>query len=116
MTWKRPKIRLGKATSFSVTQRKKEIGTRRALGATRLAILRYFLVENWVVTGVGLTLGILLTYGLNFALANWSDVSRIGPQLVVAGMGLLWGVGLVAALIPALRGTTVSPVIATRNV
>jgi putative ABC transport system permease protein len=103
-------------TSFSVSQRKKEIGTRRALGATRLAILRYFLVENWVVTGVGLTLGILLTYGLNFALANWFDVSRIGPQLVVAGMGLLWGVGLVAALIPALRGTTVSPVIATRNV
>jgi putative ABC transport system permease protein len=48
-------------TSFSVTQRTREIGTRRALGATRLAILRYFLLENWIITGMGLTLGIALT-------------------------------------------------------
>ena len=103
-------------TSFSVTQRTREIGTRRALGATRLAILRYFLVENWLITAMGLTLGILLTYGLNFALAQWSDVQTIGVPVVAGGMILIWCVGLLAALVPAIRGTSVSPVLATQTV
>jgi putative ABC transport system permease protein len=103
-------------TSFSVTQRTREIGTRRALGATRLAILRYFLVENWLITAMGLTLGILLTYGLNFALARWSDVQTIGMPVVAGGMILIWCVGLLAALVPAIRGTSVPPVLATQTV
>jgi len=103
-------------TSFSVTQRTREIGTRRALGATRGAILRYFLVENWLVTGVGLSIGLVLTYALNFALAHWADVPRIGLSHVITAMLALWIAGLLAALAPALRGAMVSPVIATRNV
>ena len=103
-------------TSFSVTQRTHEIGTRRALGATRLGILRHFLVENWVVTGIGLTLGLGLTVGLNFALAHWAEVPRIGVLHIVVGIVVLWGAGLLAALAPALRAMLVSPVIATRNV
>jgi len=103
-------------TSFSVTQRMKQIGTRRALGATRLAILRYFLVENWLITSFGLVTGLALTYGLNFALANMAEVPRIGFPLVGSGMILLWLVGLLAALAPALRGAAVPPVVATRTV
>lgn len=103
-------------TSFSVTQRTREIGTRRALGATRVAILRYFLVENWLVTSAGLTLGLVLTYGLNLALAQSAEVSRIGLTQVATGMLVLWLAGLMAALVPALRGTTVPPVLATRTV
>ncbi len=103
-------------TSFSVTQRTREIGTRRALGATRGAILRYFLVENWLITSVGLALGFLATYGLNFALAHWADVARISWPQVAAGMVTFWLLGLLAALAPALRGTTVPPVVATRTV
>jgi putative ABC transport system permease protein len=103
-------------TSFSVTQRTREIGTRRALGATRWAILRYFLVENWLVTSTGLTLGLVLTYALNFALAQSAEVSRIGWTQVTTGMLILWLAGLMAALVPALRGTTVPPVLATRTV
>lgn len=103
-------------TSFSVTQRTREIGTRRALGATRLAILRYFLVENWIVTSAGLALGLVLTLVLNFALAQWADVSRIAWTHVAGGMVLLWVVGLLATLVPALRGTAVPPVVATRTV
>ena len=103
-------------TSFSVTQRMRQIGTRRALGATRLAILRYVLVENWLITSFGLVAGVALTYGLNFALANLAEVPRIGFPLVGSGMVLLWLVGLLAALAPALRGAAVPPVVATRTV
>ena len=103
-------------TSFSVTQRTREIGTRRALGATRMNILRYFLVENWVITGTGLTVGILTTYALNFTLAHFADVSKISFPLVVEGMIGMWVIGLVAALVPAMRGSAVSPVVATRSV
>ena len=103
-------------TSFSVTQRTRQIGTRRALGATRLAILRYFMLENWIVTGIGLLIGIALTYGLNFMLAQLAEVQKIGWPLVVSGMIALWVVGLLAALAPALRGTLVPPVVATRSV
>jgi len=103
-------------TSFSVTQRTHEIGTRRALGATRLGILRHFLVENWLVTGIGLSLGLVLAVGLNFALAHWAEVPKIGVLQIAVGIGVLWVAGLLAALVPATRAMLVSPVIATRNV
>lgn len=103
-------------TSFSVTQRTRQIGTRRALGATRIAILRYFLVENWIITGVGLALGVVLSYSLNFILANVADVPRLEWPMVGSGMLLLWLIGLLAALTPAIRGTFVPPVIATKTI
>jgi len=103
-------------TAFSVTERRRQIGTRRALGATRLAILRYFLVENWLITGVGLALGLGLAYSLNFLLAQIADVPRLGFPLVLTGMLLLWLFGLLAALLPAVRSTSVPPVIATQTV
>ncbi len=103
-------------TAFSVTQRTKQIGTRRALGATRWAVLRYFLVENWVVTSIGLTFGLILTYGLNFALAQVAGLPMIGVPLVAAGMALLWVVGFGATLGSAFRSMSVSPVLATRTI
>jgi len=103
-------------TAFSVTQRTRQIGTRRALGATRGAIVRHFLLENWVITTAGLGLGVVLTYGLNFLLAHAADVPRAGAGTVVAGMLALWVVGALAALAPAVRGAAVPPVIATRTV
>ena len=103
-------------TAFSVTQRVRQIGTRRALGATRAGIVRHFLVENWVVTTVGTTVGVALTYGLNFALGSAANVPRVGIATVATGVVVLWLVGLTAALVPALRGAAVPPVIATRTV
>jgi putative ABC transport system permease protein len=103
-------------TSFSVTERRRQIGTRRALGATPLDIVRYFLLENWIVTTLGIVLGLGLAYALNYGLMTWSAGSRLDGRVLVPGVAALWMLGLGAALGPALRGAKVPPAIATRNV
>ncbi len=103
-------------TSFSVTQRTREIGTRRALGATRGEILRYFVIEIWVITGIGLTLGVALSYALNYALANFAGAPALNPILLAAGIALLWVIGVASALAPAFQATLVPPVVTTRTV
>src|SRR6185436_32762 len=103
-------------TSFSVSQRRRQIGTRRALGATRQDILRYFLLENWLVTGSGLVLGLGLAWALNYGLAKLSESPKLDWMLLGGGMLLLWLSGIVAALAPALKATKVAPVVATRTV
>jgi putative ABC transport system permease protein len=103
-------------TSFSVTERKKQIGTRRALGATKSAILRYFLMENWLITNSGVLLGILLAYGLNYLLVTQTSGVKLDWRYLIAGVTLLWVQGIVATLVPAMRAAAVSPVIATRGV
>jgi putative ABC transport system permease protein len=103
-------------TSFSVTERRKQIGTRRALGATKPAILRYFLLENWIITNSGLLLGVALAYVLNFVLVTKAGGDKLDWRFVVAGVVLLWLQGIIATLAPATRAAAVSPVIATRAV
>jgi putative ABC transport system permease protein len=101
-------------TSFTVTERKKQIGTRRALGATKPAIVRYFLLENWIITNAGLILGIALAYGLNYLLVTHSSAAKLDWRFVAAGVALLWAQGIAATLAPAMRAAAVSPVIATK--
>jgi putative ABC transport system permease protein len=103
-------------TALSVSERTKQIGTRRALGATRSDILRHFLMENWLTTTAGIVIGIAGAYALNFLLvAKVTDV-KMPWQLVAMGVVLLWINGLLATLPPALRATHVPPSIATRSV
>jgi putative ABC transport system permease protein len=103
-------------TSLAVAERTRQIGTRRALGATRGDILKHFLAENWIVTTIGLALGVIATYALNYALvANLTD-TKMPWYLVVVGMALLWVNGLVATVPPALRAARVAPAVATRSV
>ncbi len=101
--------------SLWVTQRRKSIGIRRALGATRLDILRYFLTENAVLSLVGITLGIGLALSLNQLLMQMLSLPRL-PLLNVGacsvGMLLL---GLIAVYGPARRASMVSPTEATRS-
>jgi len=103
-------------TSLAVAERRKQIGTRRALGATRGDILRYFLLENWLLTTAGLALGIIGAYALNFLLVSHVSDVKMQWQLVASGIGLLWLMGLIATIPPALRAMSVSPSIATRSV
>jgi putative ABC transport system permease protein len=102
-------------TSFTVTERHKQIGTRGALGATRGAVLRYFLLENWIITNAGLILGVIAAYGLNFLLVTKTSGTKLDWQFVALAIVLLWGQGIVATLVPAMRAARVSPVVATRG-
>ena len=103
-------------TSLAVSERTKQIGTRRALGATKSDILRHFLTENWIVTTIGLAVGVAATYALNYFLVSQLTDAKMPWYLVGIGMLLLWLNGLVATVPPALRAATVSPAIATRSV
>ena len=101
-------------TSFTVTERHRQIGTRRALGATQPAILQYFLLENWIVTNAGIVLGVAAAYALNFLLVTKTGGVKLDGSYIVAAVALLWAQGIVATLIPAMRAARVSPVVAAR--
>lgn len=102
--------------SFSVRQRVKQIGTRRAVGARRRHVLRYFLTENWLITSAGLLIGVLLAFGVNWWLVASYELPRLDPMYVAGGALLLWLLGLAAVLGPARRAARISPAVATRSV
>jgi putative ABC transport system permease protein len=103
-------------SSFHVTQRTKQIGTRRALGATRIDILKQFVLENWLITTAGAALGVLLT----IIVAYWLEVSFELPRLdwryLPAGVVTMWLLSTLAVMEPARRAASVSPAVATRSV
>lgn len=102
--------------SFSVTQRTKQIGTRRALGGTRGDIVAYFLVEVSVIAAAGMTLGLAGAFALNVVLVNSLGGTALPVSLVVAAVALLWAVALAATALPARRAAAVPPALATRTV
>jgi putative ABC transport system permease protein len=102
--------------SFWVTQRTKQIGTRRALGATRRDILRYFLTENFVITTLGVIVGTVLTYLFNYWLITNYQSPRLPLAYVGGGVLALWVLGQLAVFGPATRASKVAPAVATRSV
>jgi putative ABC transport system permease protein len=101
---------------FSVSQRRKQIGTRRALGARRGDIIRYFMVENWLITSMGLVLGVAGAFMLNWALDTEYQTGRMPVYYLAMGVLMLWLLGQVAALLPARRAANIPPALATRSV
>jgi len=101
---------------FSVTQRRKQIGTRRALGATRFDIVRYFMLENGLITSFGLLLGLAGTLGLNWFLDTQYETGRVPLWYLPLGMLGLWVLGQLAVLLPARRAANIPPAMATRSV
>jgi putative ABC transport system permease protein len=103
-------------SSFNVTQRTKQIGTCRALGARRSDIIKQFMLENWVITSAGATLGVVLT----IAVAYWLEVSfqlqRLDWRYLPAGIVTLWALSSLAVMEPARRAASVPPAVATRSV
>jgi putative ABC transport system permease protein len=102
--------------SFWVTRRTKQIGTRRALGARRFDIRRYFMIENLIVVGLGVALGLVLTYGFNMWLMQHYELPRLSWYYAPLGALVVLLLGQLAVFGPATRATRVSPAVATRTV
>ncbi|MFT4247177.1 MAG: ABC transporter permease [Pseudomonas sp.] len=102
--------------SFWVQQRTKQIGIRRALGATRHQILRYFQTENFLLTSAGIVLGMLLAYALNLLLMSKYELPRLPLAYLPISAALLWLLGQLAVLAPARRAAAVPPAVATRSI
>lgn len=103
-------------TSFWVGQRQKQIGVRRALGARKLDILRYFQIENLMIAGLGAAAGIALAVGLNLWLMHRFEMDRIPIVYVLLGIVVVLSLGQAAVYVPARRASNVPPVVATRSV
>jgi putative ABC transport system permease protein len=102
--------------AFNVTTRTKQLGIRRAIGARKFHILRYFLVENWIITTCGTVLGCMLALVAGTKLSIMYEMPRLPLYYLVGGVLLLWIVGLLAVLVPARRAASISPAVATRSV
>ncbi len=102
--------------SFWVQQRTKQIGVRRALGATRGQILRYFQTENFLLATLGIVLGMLGAFGLNQLLMTYYELPRLPAIYLPIGAVALWVLGQIAVFGPARRAAAVPPAVATRSV
>jgi putative ABC transport system permease protein len=102
--------------AFSVASRTKQLGTRRAIGARKYHILRYFFVENWIITTGGVVLGCILALAAGVQLSQMYMIPQLPLYYLVGGVLLLWSIGLLAVLVPALRAASISPAVATRTV
>jgi putative ABC transport system permease protein len=105
----------------SVTERTREIGIRKAIGATRRAILQQFLLESTVLAGLGGTLGVLVGLGITFVgglvLPRAVDdfpVPVVSPGSVVLALSISLLIGLVAGGYPANRAARLRPIEALR--
>jgi len=100
----------------SVTERTREIGVRRALGAKRRDIVVQFLVESITLTTVGGLVGLGVGLGLPFLVERWLDfATRITPITLVLPFAMAVVVGLVSGLYPALRAAGLDPIVALRH-
>lgn len=101
---------------FSINRRTKQIGTRRALGATRWQIMRYFMVENMLISSLGIVIGCVGAVSLNMWLVKTFELAPINIELILFGVIALFIVGQLAVLYPARKASMISPATATRTV
>lgn len=112
----------------SVTQRTKEIGVQKALGAQRRYILMQFLAEALTITFIGGVLGVVLAYAVALSVGRLTLYSAfakngqagdirliIAPGTLIASTVILGAVGLVSGMVPALRASRLDPIEALRH-
>lgn len=100
---------------ISVTERTRETGVRKALGATRGAILLQFLIEAVTLTGIGGAIGLFIGWGVAVLVRQYSPIAASVPPLaVVAALGASAVTGVLFGMLPAMRASRLDPVDALR--
>lgn len=100
---------------ISVTERTREIGVRKALGATRGTILWQFLVEAATLTGIGGAIGLFVGWICSTLIRNFTPIqASIPPLAVVAALGASAFTGILFGMVPAARAARLDPVDALR--
>jgi len=100
---------------ISVTERTREIGIRKAVGATRQEILWQFLVESAFLTALGGATGMALGAVIAFTVANFTPIPASIPfWSIVAALAMAVVTGMVFGLVPAVRASRLDPVAALR--
>jgi putative ABC transport system permease protein len=99
----------------SVTERTREIGIRKAVGATNMQIMRQFLIEALLMSIVGGLVGSLLAYGGAFVIATLFDFAPvITPEIIGIAVGIAVTVGVLFGIAPAIKASRKDPIEALR--
>ena len=102
-------------SSLWVGQRTRQIGVRRAIGARKIDILRYFQIENLLIAGGGAVVGSLFAFSLSEWLMRHYEMMRLPPFYVAIGAVAMLVLGQAAVLVPARRASNVPPFVAARS-
>jgi putative ABC transport system permease protein len=102
-------------TSYWVTQRRHQIGIRRALGANRHAILKYFQAENFLIAVAGVSSGVFFALLLNLWMVRSFEMVRMDNGRLLGAALFMLLLGQIAVLWPALRAASIPPALATRG-
>ena len=98
---------------ISVKERTREIGIRRAVGATRQDIIRQFLYESLIIGFIGGGLGIVLGVGLVLGLTHWGGWTLIlDPDSIWSASGACAGLGVLFGVFPAIKASKLDPMVA----
>ena len=99
----------------AVTERTREIGVRKSVGARSQDILNQFLVESSMLSGIGGLIGVIISYVLAFLVNSFTPVPMEVPlNAIVIGVGLSGVVGLFFGIYPARRAARLDPIVALR--
>jgi len=99
---------------MGVTERTREIGVRKAIGARKWDITLQFLTEAVTLTGIGGLIGVILSLGLSILLRMISVPSLVPVWAIFLGLGVAGSVGLFFGIYPAVKAARLDPVIALR--
>lgn len=103
-------------TTFNINKRTKQIGTRRALGARKSDIVRFFLVENSIICLLGITIGSAAALFLGKFLLEQYSLPALDILYILATAMFILAVSLLSVVFPASKAANISPSVATRSI